>query len=199
MEQELENHKNKNVNQDDILKAALKLFAHKGYFNTSLGDIKDAVGLKTTSAVYQFFKTKQAIAQALQENILDSFSISIDDIRRRNRKASEQLREIVDLLFKLTDDAPEVILFMLFMKTEEFIPEQPLLTDTAPFNKIKRILQAGIKDGEIKTIDPLMAYVYFFGIVYNTLDMVLKGGLPKSAESYQAQVWLAAWGCIAKK
>ncbi len=196
---EQENIPNKTVNQDEILQASLKLFAQKGYFNTSLIDIKDAVGLKTTSGVYQFFKTKQAIALALQENILDSLSISIDDIRRRNRKASEQLREIVDLLFKLTDDAPEIIQFLLFIKTSDFIAEQTPLLETAPFNKIKRIIQAGIKEGEIRSLDPLLAYSYFFGIIQHTLGLVLCGALPKSAETYQAQVWLAAWGSIVKK
>lgn len=199
MEQEIENNTNKTVNQDEILQAALKLFAKKGYFNTSLIDIKDAVGLKTTSGIYQFFKTKQAIAQALQENILDSLSISIDDIRRRNRKSSEQLREIVDLLFKLTDEAPEIIVFLLFSKTNDFLPEQLPLLDSAPFNKIKRIIQNGIKEGEIRALDPMLAYNYFFGIIQHTISMVLSGALPKSAENYQAQAWLMAWSCIAKK
>lgn len=199
MEQELENKQNKSLTQDEVLQAALKLFAEKGYFNTSLTDIKDAVGLKTTSGIYQFFKTKQAIAEALYENILDSLSISIDDIRRRNRKASEQLREIVDLLFKLTDEAPEVIQFLLFANVREFLPEQPPLFETAPFNKIKRILQNGIKEGEIKSIDPMLAYSYFFGIVNQTLKLVLSKDLIKTADSYQSQAWLAAWSSIVKK
>ncbi|PPD32628.1 MAG: TetR family transcriptional regulator [Methylomonas sp.] len=205
MEQELEieiqpeTPPSKTVTQDEVLQAALKLFAQKGYFNTSLTDIKDAVGLKTTSGIYQFFKTKQAIAETLRENILDSFSISIDDIRRRNRKASEQLREIVDLLFKLTDDAPEIIQYLLFIKTEDFLPESTSLMDTAAYNKIKRIIQNGIKEGEIRSVDSQLAYCYFFGIINQTLMMVLNGSLPKTADSYQSQAWLAAWGCIAKK
>ncbi len=187
------------VSQDDVLQAALKLFAKKGYFNTSLPDIKDAVGLKTTSGIYQYFKTKQAIAQTLRENILDSLSISIDDIRRRNRKPSEQLREIVDLLFKLTDEAPEIVQFLLFVKTEEFLPESVAFMQTAAINKIMRILQNGIREGEIKVPDSTLAYSYFFGIIHQTLFMILNGDLPKSADSYQAQVWMMAWGCIAKK
>lgn len=187
------------VTSDEVLQASLKLFAEKGYFNTSLTDIKDAVGLTSSSGVHQFFKTKQAIAQALRENILDSLSISIDDIRRRNRKASEQLREVVDLLFKLTDDAPEIIQFLLFMKAEDFLPESTPLLDTPAFIKIKRIVQNGIKEGEIRPIDPLLAYSYFFGIINHTLGMVLNKALPKTADSYQSQVWLAAWSCIARK
>lgn len=196
---EKESQQKKTVTQDEVLLAALKLFAEKGYFNTSLTDIKDALEIKTTSGIYQHFKTKQAIAAALYGNILDSLSISIDDIRRRNRKASEQLREIVDLLFRLTDDAPEVMHFLLRVKVDEFLPEEKPLLDSVPFNKIKRIFQHGIKDGEIRAIDPLLAYAYFFGIINQTLQMVLTGALDKNADSYQSQVWLAAWSCVAKK
>jgi len=187
------------VTQDEILLTSLKLFAEKGYFNTSLTDIKDAVGIKTTSGIYQHFKNKQAIAETLFSNILDSLSISIDDIRRRNRKASEQLREIVDLLFKLTDDAPEVIQFLFVVNIKEILPEEKPLLETAPFNKISRVIQNGIKDGEIRSMDSLLAYNYFFGIIRHTLSLVLSGDLSKDADTYQSQAWLAAWGCIVKK
>lgn len=189
----------KTATQDEILLASLKLFSEKGYFNTSLTDIKDAVGIKTTSGIYQHFKNKQAIAEELFDNILDSLSISIDDIRRRNRKASEQLREIVDLLFNLTDEAPEVVQFLLVVNRQEILPEGKLLLETVPFNKIRRVIQNGIKDGEIRSMDPLLAYNYFFGIISHTLSLVLSGALSKTADSYQSQAWLAAWSSIAKK
>ncbi len=189
----------KAITQDEILLASLQLFAEKGYFNTSLTDIKDSVGIKTTSGIYQHFKNKQAIAEALFGNILDSLSISIDDIRRRNRKSSEQLREIFDLLFKLTDEAPEVVKFLLLSNIKEILPEGKTLVETTPFNKIRRVIQNGIKDGEIRGIDPLVAYSYFFGIIKQTLCLVLSGDFPKQAESYQSQAWLAAWSSIAKK
>lgn len=199
MDQEKKTTPKKVVTQDEILQAALNLFATKGYFNTSLTDIKDAVGLKTPSGIYQHFKNKQAIADALYGNILDSLSISIDDIRRRNRKPSEQLREIVDLLFRLTDDAPEVMQFLITLKVSEFLPEHKPLLNTPPFIKIKKIFQAGVREGEIRSLDPLLAYSYFFGIITQTLKLVLSGDLEKKADNYQSQAWLAAWNTIVKK
>ena len=124
MDQEKENNKKKLDTQDEILLAALKLFAEKGYFNTSLTDITEATGLKTTSGIYQHYKNKQMIAKALYANILDSLSISIDDIRRRNKKPSEQLREVVGLLFRLTQEAPDVMEFLLVIKVHEFLPDE---------------------------------------------------------------------------
>lgn len=199
MDKEKENTQIKSEAQDEILLAALKLFAQKGYFNTSLTDIKDAAGIKTTSGIYQHFKNKQMIASALYVNIFDSLNISIDDIRRRNKKSSEQLREIVDLMFRLTSEAPDVMQFLLVLKIYEFLPEEKPLLETAPFVKIIKIIQAGIKAGEIRNIDPLLGYAYFFGIINQTLRLLLTGALDKKPEVYQPQAWLAAWNAIAKK
>ena len=184
---------------DKILLAALKLFAEKGYFNTSLSDIANAAELCSLSAVYQHFNHKQAIAAKLYEYILDSLSVSIDDIRRKNPKPSEQLHGIVDLFFKLTDDAPYVMQFLLNLRSNEFLTDVKPLQEMPAFVKITKIVQSGIRAGEIRSIDPLLATTYFFGVINNTLRMVLAGQLEKKAEAYQPQTWLAAWSVIAKR
>jgi AcrR family transcriptional regulator len=199
MEQEKEETEAKTGARDEILLAALKLFAGKGFFNTSLTEIAETAGLKNTHAVYQHFKNKQAIASQLYANILDSLSISIDDIRRKNQKPSAQLRGIVDLLFQLTDDAPDIMQFLLILKLDEFLPDEKPLQESAAFVKIHKIIQSGIKAGEIRSIDPMLVNAYFFGIINNTLRLVLTGTLEKKIDAYQTQAWLAAWNVIAKK
>ncbi|WP_019866659.1 TetR/AcrR family transcriptional regulator [Methylovulum miyakonense] len=199
MELELNTTQTKSEIQNEILIAALKLFAEKGYFNTSLTDIAEASGVTAVSAIYQHFNNKQSIANKLYENILDSLNVSIDDIRRRTQKSSEQLRGVVDLFFKLTDDAPSIMQFLLVMPVNEFLPEQKPLFETSAFVKILKIIQSGIRAGEIRNIDPLLANAYFFGIINSTLRMVLSGELNKKADAYRPQTWLAAWNVIAKK
>lgn len=199
MDQEKEITHTKAETQDEILLAALKLFAEKGYFNTSLTDIAEAAGIKNTSAIYHYFKNKQMIAAQLYTNIFDSLNISIDDIRHRNQKSSEQLRGIVDLLFKLTDDAPDVMQFLLILKLNEFLPDEKPVLETAAFIKIIKIIQSGIKAEEIRNIDPLLVTAYFFGIINDTLRLVLSGALDKKADAYLSQTWLAAWNVIAKR
>jgi AcrR family transcriptional regulator len=199
MDQEKEIIQSKAETQDEILLAALKLFAEKGYFNTSLTDIAEAAGIKNTSAIYQHFKNKQMIASQLYANIFDSLNISIEDIRRRNQKSSEQLRGIVDLFFKLTDDAPDIMQFLLVLKLNEFLPEEKPVLETAAFVKIIKIIQSGINAGEIRNINPLLLNAYFFGIINNTLQLVLTGALDKKADAYLTQTWLAAWNAIVRK
>ncbi|MFZ2168426.1 MAG: TetR/AcrR family transcriptional regulator [Methylococcaceae bacterium] len=199
MDQEKENIQSKAETQDEILLAALKLFAEKGYFNTSLTDIAEAAGIKNSSAIYQHFKNKQMIASQLYTDIFNSLNISIDDIRRRNQKSSEQLRGIVDLFFKLTDDAPEVMQFLLNLKLNEFLPNEKPVLETSAFAKIIKIIQSGINAGEIRNINPLLVNAYFFGIINHTLRSVLTGELDKKADAYLSQTWLTAWGAIARK
>lgn len=189
----------KTPSKDEILLLSLKLFAKKGFFNTSLTDIKEAADIKTSNGIYLHFKNKHAIASELYADIMDSLNISIDDIRRRNRKPSEQLRETVNLFFKLTEDAPDVMRFLFLLNFNEFLPTEKPLLETAAFIKIKKIFIIAAKEGEIRNIDPNLAYAYFFGIINTLLTMILTGGLEKSANSYQAQAWAMAWNTIAKK
>ncbi len=201
MDQELDTPtpSQKTASKDEILLLSLKLFAQKGFFNTSLTDIKEAADIKTSNGIYQHFKSKHAIASDLYGIVLDNLSISIDDIRRRNRKPSEQLRETVNLLFKLTEDAPDVMRFLLLLRISEFLPDEKPLLETPAFLKIKKIFLAAVKEGEIRNMDALLAYTYFFGIINHVLIMILNGSLTNAATSYESQTWTAAWNTIAKK
>jgi len=198
MEKEVQDQKVKTEVRDEILVAALKLFAEKGYFNTSLSDIKDQIGAKTTSSISRHFKTKQAIASELYNSILDNLNISIDDIRRRNKKVVDQLREIVDLMFTLTDEAPEIMRFLLILNISEFLPEEKPIHESKPFQKIQRIIQAGIKSGEIRALEPAIIFSQFFGIIFQTLVMIITGTFKKKSDNYQASAWAAAWNGIVK-
>jgi AcrR family transcriptional regulator len=197
MEQNVEQLQDKDEIRDRILLAALTLFSRKGFYNTSLTEIAEAAGLTKSSSLNAFYKTKQAIAAQLYLNISESLSGSIDDIRNKNKKSSEQLRGIVDLFFRLTDDAPDVMRFLL--KLDEFLPDEKTLYESPAYVKINKIIQFGIKTGEIRNLDPWLINAYFFGIINSTLNMILIGTLEKQADAYQSQVWLAAWGVIAKK
>ena len=201
MDQEIEifNASTITTTSSEILIAALKLFAKKGYFNTSLTDIAKKANIKNTSEIYQHFTNKQVIAAQLYADIFANLNESIDEIWLKNDKPSEQLRGTVDLLFRLTEDAPDVMRFLLNLKFDEFLPDEKPLQETAAFCKIYKIIQAGVTSGEIRNIDPMLGYIYFFGIVNATLQGILAGVLDKKADTYLLQTWLAAWNCIVKK
>jgi hypothetical protein len=73
------------------------------------------------------------------------------------------------------------------------------LHKSAAVIEILKIIEAGIKAGEIRTISPQLGYAHFFGIIDNTLRLVLTGNLDRKADFYQSQAWLAAWNTLVKK
>ena len=184
---------------DLILLSALKLFAEKGFFNTSLPEIAQAAGLKNAAAIQPYFKTKQAIAAQLYSQVLESLGASVDAIRSRNPKPAEQLRGIFDLLFTLAEDAPEVLRFLLTINIREILPDAQMLMETPPFVKMAKIFQAGMKDGQIRTFDVQVIQACFWGIISQALVQLMAGTWNKNSEHYRSQIWLTAWGAIAKK
>jgi AcrR family transcriptional regulator len=199
MDQDKDSNQANELTANDILLVALELFTRKGYYKTALTDIAAALALPDTLPVYQHFNDKQSMAVQLYDTILDSLSVSIDEIRRKNEKPSEQLRGIVDLLFSLTDEAPAVMRFLCVLKHDEFLPEITPLHQTAAFVKINKIIQAGIKAGEIRSLDANLISAQFFGIILGTLRAVLNAELDKKADVYLSQTWIAAWNVVAKK
>tara|TARA_R110000823_G_scaffold119998_5_gene244298 strand:- start:25623 stop:26249 length:627 start_codon:yes stop_codon:yes gene_type:complete len=64
---------------DRILDAAEDLFAEKGYSATSLGDVADRVGIRSPS-LYNHFKNKEALYQAVLERLLTEFSAPLAEL-----------------------------------------------------------------------------------------------------------------------
>ncbi|MCB1701715.1 MAG: TetR/AcrR family transcriptional regulator [Pseudomonadales bacterium] len=62
-----------------ILDAAENLFAEKGYSATSLGDVADRVGIRSPS-LYNHFKNKEALYEAVLERLLTDFSAPLDEL-----------------------------------------------------------------------------------------------------------------------
>ncbi len=85
------------IRSDDIKKAALQLFAFRGYDATSMQDIADAVGIKKAT-IYSHFKSKSDIFLALLQEQADLFTNTITAAL-----AKSGATEIKDLLYEVFD------------------------------------------------------------------------------------------------
>jgi AcrR family transcriptional regulator len=82
--------------RDQILYAASKLFASKGYQATSVGDIADALAL-TGPALYRHFPSKQAVLDAVCLAAMQSILEDARKIIRARRSPAEAFEELIRL------------------------------------------------------------------------------------------------------
>ncbi len=178
----------------EIMKAALKLFTEKGYYNTSIADIRQLADV-STGTIYHYFKNKEAIAEALFEEVVHSLEDSIREIRKLGN-TFERLRAVVELFFELAEDEPEIMRFIVAVRHQEFLSNRPALSLSPPFRELARIMEEGIRAGELRRMDPMVASAVFYGTVSRMVILRLEGALTKRLDWYLLDTWTAIWRAL---
>ena len=180
-----------------IVKTALKLFSEKGYFNTSVQDIKNEAGISIGS-IYHHFSGKDAIAKAMYEELLLKMQVMIEAISEQNHNAHDRCKEIIRQLFIMTEYDPEAVQFMLLGKHQEFLPDEPPICSSRPFELMQDMVKQGIHDGEIEAGDIRIATACLFGGPLRMIGLRLDGLVDTALPEQLQEVWGYAWRSVAK-
>jgi TetR/AcrR family transcriptional regulator, repressor of fatR-cypB operon len=180
-----------------IVNTALKLFSDKGYFNTSVQDIKRTAGISIGS-IYHHFSGKDAIAKALYEELLFKMQSLIEMISQQQSSAHDRCKEVVRQLFIMTEYDPEAVQFVLLGKHQEFLPDEQPICSSRPFELMKNMVQQGIDDGEIQGDDAGIAAACLFGGPLRMIGLRLDGIVDQPLPEQLQDVWQYAWRAVAK-
>ena len=178
-----------------ILNTALELFTKQGYFNTSVHDIQKQANVSIGS-IYHHFKNKEAIAKALFDESANSMAEVITEIIEQHTTAHDRCREVVSYLFKMTEENPQIMNYILYAKHKEFLPDQKPVCSSRPFELMKGMVIQGMEDGEIRQLDPNIAATSVFGGPIRLIHLRLDGALDKQLSECLDECWQCAWRAI---
>lgn len=178
-----------------VLNTALRLFSENGYFNTSVQDIRRAAEV-SIGAIYHHFGNKEGIARALVEAIVERFDGAIAEIADPRTSARDQCRTVVELLFRMTEEDPRTMAFALYAKHREFMPEQPPICSSAPFERMRAMVRHGMQRGEIREADPVIASAVLFGGPIRMIQLRLDGVIARPLPELLPEVWDSAWRSV---
>lgn len=181
--------------REQVLRTALHLFTEHGYFNTSVHDIARAAKVSIGS-IYHHFKDKEGIAKALFEQLVTRMGAAFDAIEGAHQTAHDRCRAVVELLFKIAEEEPEVMAYMLHAQHQEFMPGQMPVCSSRPFTQMRAMVGAGMKTGEVLRIDPLVAATCLFGGPIRMISLRLDGILENPLPQYLDEVWSASWRSV---
>lgn len=187
----------RNTIRERVLETAIHLFTQQGYFNTSVPDIVRESGVSTGS-IYHHFGDKEGIAKALFDMLVERMESVLNDIERQYDTAQARCRAVIELLFRITEEEPEVMTYMLFVKHKEFMPGMAPICSSRPFRQMREMVVTGMKTGEVRPMDAMVAAASVFGGALRMISLRLDGVLEQPLEAYLDEIWSSAWRSVSQ-
>ena len=128
-----------------ILRAAVKVFAQKGFFNSKVSDIAGEAGI-ADGTVYLYFKSKDEILHSIFDQAMEVFIQEGKKELELLRKPEERLRKIAELhLERLGADRDLAIVFQVELRGSiKFMQE----FSAAGFADYLDIIRKTVEDGQ---------------------------------------------------
>jgi AcrR family transcriptional regulator len=173
--------------QRDILEAALRLFADKGFNETTVQDIAEAAGMGT-GTVYLYFPSKEHVLHGLHErfrleNEARITAVAVDAVERAGAGESVDYRETIDAILDgiagYFMENRELVVVCTKYRPELMDAPHPGPSADPHLSIVSRALEAGVQLGLIHTSDPEMtSYLFDAALAYNLHTHITYGDPP---------------------
>jgi TetR/AcrR family transcriptional regulator, fatty acid metabolism regulator protein len=151
--------------REAILRAAIKVFAGKGYFNSKVADIAGEAGI-ADGTVYLYFKSKDEILHSIFNRAMEEFiAEGKKEIAQLNSPA-DKLRRVAELhLERLGADRNMAIVFQVELRgSTKFMREFSAAGFAEYLDIIKSTIEEGQKQGVFREdIKPIVAAKILYG------------------------------------
>lgn len=143
------------VLRGQILENASRLFYERGYGETSIRDIADAVGI-SSSTMYHHFANKQDVLHAVVSRFMTDFvEATVPVLRDRSLSPTERIRRTVRLHIEMSDDRrPELLVgnpIRYALDAEQ--KRGGIELQTAYHDAVQDVLVEGCGSGEFRVAD----------------------------------------------
>ncbi|MDI4234117.1 TetR/AcrR family transcriptional regulator [Bradyrhizobium sp. Arg237L] len=156
----------KELVREELLTKAADVFERKGYAQTTIQDVAQALEL-SRSALYHYFKSKDEILEAL---VLEHTAHAAEQMERRLAKRdgspSDQLRELLSnsINGRMTGGARLRVLDQLAAEMPSDIKQKFDQGRRRVLDLYTRLIQKGIDAGELRPVDARTAALAILGI-----------------------------------
>lgn len=154
--------------KSDIIKCATNLFQTKGYHQTSIEDICNAVGI-TKGTLYYYIESKEDLLYEIHEHYINA---AIEDtkneiISSKYETAEEKLKAVLKVYIKLMRDyQPEITVFFKEMDCLSKEKFQAMARKRRVFRDLVfHIIEEGVNTGEFTNINPSIVTFSILGAV----------------------------------
>jgi len=177
----------KEAKKHQIIKTALKLFAEKGFYNTTIADIAKEMDMSVGN-VYNYFHNKESLAKELLLYTSKRLGDELKKINEMKISSHEKIQKIVGLYFNMADSEPELIDYFMrvYLSNKEIFNNgcEGMLCVSAFVTEIMIFFEEGVRSKELKNQDFFSAFGLFMGYLGGLVFLSKERILPKSLNEY---------------
>ncbi|WP_456402862.1 TetR/AcrR family transcriptional regulator [Persephonella sp.] len=185
--------------KEEIIKAACKLFAERGYYNTTIPDIADAIGMSVGN-IYNYFKSKEELAKFIMQYSSKLLGEEIRKINEMDISTKEKIFMIVRKFFEISEERPELIEYFLrvFLANREVFSEgcEGFLCVSEVVTELSIFLEEGAKKGDLRQQDFFPAFVTLMGPLGGMIFLKGEEILPLKPIEYTDQLAENIWNAL---
>ena len=166
-----QNEKMREERKKLIKEGAVKLFASKGFFATTITDIaKDAS--MAQGLVYHYYKSKDDIYLEVISNALDMMKEAVEGLKKSKQPANEKIRDAIRELFRTiqtSESFNQTVRIIISARNSTAIPEKvkAVLDEKRdiPYQVLSEIFKTGQQEGTIIEEDPYTLSIVFWTFI----------------------------------
>jgi AcrR family transcriptional regulator len=169
-----------------LLDAAVRVFARKGFHASRVGDIAEEAGV-AHGLLYHYFESKDQVLEAVFHENWSVLLARIASVEETDEPAADQLRHIATIVLRTWLHLPDVVTVVIreFGRSPELAERLGELTQ--PIDAIQRVIERGVARGEFRRdVDPRFAAAVVYGSIDELLTAWVLGRLPAEEEDVAA-------------
>ncbi|WP_457638827.1 TetR/AcrR family transcriptional regulator [Persephonella sp.] len=183
----------------EIVRVACRLFAQRGYYNTTIPDIAEEIGMSVGN-LYNYFKSKEELAKYIMQYSSQLLGEEIKKINEEDIPTKEKVYRIVRKFFEIGQQQPELIEYFLrvFLSNREVFEEgcEGFLCVQEVVTELMIFLEEGAKKGDLRQQDFFPAFVTLMGPLGGMVFLQGEKVLPKTPIEYSDEIAENIWRAL---
>lgn len=169
--------------RDRILEKATDLFVTQGYSAISMREIAEACGI-SKAGLYYYFKDKEDLLLSILGDNLNTLEQLINEVEAQGQTPLEQIRLFIQIIFTRLPAGRRSIIRLASQEMDKISPEARVdfhhRYEAQFINRIRHILEAGIRAGELRAMDAGLCTWSLLGLMYPFMNQENAGHIDQT-------------------
>jgi AcrR family transcriptional regulator len=166
-----------------LLEAAVRVFARKGYHASRVGDIAEEAGV-AHGLLYHYFESKEQVLDTIFRETWSELLATVHSVEESGQPAREQLRQVAAILLRAWRRDPDLVRVLVREVARSPQVQRQVGELGEALAAIERIVRRGQEEGSLRgDLDARLVSWIFYGALEEVLTGWVLGQLPDGDEA----------------